>query len=110
MTIQDVMFVKDCNDIMITSRSNLVVIDFYTDWCGPCRAIAPTYSELSTQHKNIRFYKINGESDAVEPFATHVKAYPTFLFIKDEEVVDKLVGGNPDNLKRKIAELAVKFS
>lgn len=110
MSIQDVMFAKDCNDIMITSRSNLVVIDFYTDWCGPCKMVAPTYVELSKQYPNVRFYKINGESDAVETFARHVKAYPTFLFLKNDEVIDKLVGGNPDNLKRKVAELAVKFS
>jgi thioredoxin 1 len=110
MAVQELMFVKDVEAVMTESNSRLVVIDFYTDWCGPCRAIAPTYVELSKQYTSVSFYKINGEGSAVDPFVSQIKAYPTFLFIRNGQVVDKFVGGNPDNLTKKVVELATKFA
>eukprot|EP00574_Skeletonema_japonicum_P005652 CAMPEP_0201729166 /NCGR_PEP_ID=MMETSP0593-20130828/18179_1 /ASSEMBLY_ACC=CAM_ASM_000672 /TAXON_ID=267983 /ORGANISM="Skeletonema japonicum, Strain CCMP2506" /LENGTH=159 /DNA_ID=CAMNT_0048221465 /DNA_START=71 /DNA_END=550 /DNA_ORIENTATION=+ len=86
-------------------QNKLTIIDFTATWCGPCKAIAPVYKELSEEFgSNAQFIKVDVDvnPEAAQKFG--VSAMPTFVFIKGGEVVDRLMGANAARLKELIAE------
>ena len=84
-----------------------VVIDFWAEWCGPCRMIAPIIDELATEYDGrVVIAKCDVEEceDAVAKFG--VRNIPTVVFVKGGEVVDKNVGAaSKEALKAKIEKL-----
>ncbi|XAR55720.1 Monodehydroascorbate reductase (NADH) [Bertholletia excelsa] len=84
----------------------IVVANFSATWCGPCRMIAPFYSELSEKYPSLIFLTI--DVDELTEFSTSwdIKATPTFFFLKDGQQVDKLVGANKPELQKKITAVA----
>jgi len=85
----------------------LVVVDFYADWCGPCRAIAPKVHALSEQHaRSCVFLKVN--VDVARDVAAHcaVRAMPTFHFYLRGSKVDDFAGADPNRLEATIARFA----
>jgi len=84
-----------------------VVIDFWAEWCGPCRMIAPIVDELATEYGD---KVVIGKCDVQENDDIAVKYgvrnIPTLLFLKNGELVDKQVGAcSKDALKEKIEKL-----
>ena len=84
-----------------------VVIEFWAEWCGPCRMVAPIIDELAAEYEG---KVIIGKCDVDENDALAVKFgirnIPTVIFLKNGEVVDKQVGADPRNLfEDKIAKL-----
>ncbi|BCR20674.1 thioredoxin [Borrelia miyamotoi] len=62
--------------------SKPAVIDFYADWCGPCKMLAPIYDELSKKYGDkIDFYKVNTDKEHEVSMALGVQSLPTILFI-----------------------------
>lgn len=92
-----------------TNQDNLVVIDFYTDWCGPCKRIAPIMEELTTKYPNTKFYKINAEypdttlQKVVK--ACEITSYPSFCFFKSSKCLKKFEGANPAAIEQHIKDL-----
>mmetsp|Transcript_3071 Transcript_3071/g.5695 ORF Transcript_3071/g.5695 Transcript_3071/m.5695 type:complete len:193 (+) Transcript_3071:72-650(+) len=84
----------------------LVMVDFFTDWCGPCKMILPFLEELQRDNKdNLQIYKMNcaGENrDLVNELG--VRVLPTFMFYKGEQNVATIKGAKRDDLKATIAE------
>lgn len=81
-----------------------VVIDFYADWCGPCKKIAPIFVELSEKYPDIVFLKVDAEvGELAEAF--DVNALPTFLFLKNGNIITRLQGANVDALKNELNKL-----
>lgn len=79
-----------------------VLVDFWAEWCGPCRALAPVVKELAEEHAGtLRVCKIDVDSSPAIPAKYSVKSIPTLLFFKDGNVVDQIVGAVP---KQKISE------
>lgn len=59
-----------------------VIIDFYADWCGPCRSVAPVLEELSNEYEDkVVIYKVNTDSEAELSQIFGIQSIPTFLFI-----------------------------
>lgn len=79
-------------------KSPVAFVDFYATWCGPCKMISPYVEKFSEMHKTVDFYKI--DVDEVPDIATYfgISAMPTFLVFKHGEVVDKIVGANPQGI------------
>ncbi|KAJ9674820.1 hypothetical protein PVL29_024007 [Vitis rotundifolia] len=79
----------------------LVVVDFTASWCGPCRVISPFLAELAKKMPNVIFLKV--DVDELETVAKEweVEAMPTFLFLKEGNVVDKIVGAKREELVQK---------
>ena len=84
----------------------LVVIDFSATWCGPCKAIAPLFQELSQAYNNnkVVFVKIDVDDNPETAAKYNVSAMPTFVFLKQGQVVDRLMGANPERLQELIEE------
>ena len=71
----------------------LTVIDFWAEWCGPCRMVSPIIEELSSEYNgNVLVGKVNVDYNPEISLKYGIRSIPTILFIKDGEVVDKHVG------------------
>lgn len=80
----------------LTKNNNNVIIDFFADWCGPCKVLTPKLEELSKQYEGvITFAKFNVEEEEDEDTLTNlsIRNLPTLLFYKNGEVVDRVSGG-----------------
>ncbi|KAJ6043954.1 hypothetical protein N7499_006459 [Penicillium canescens] len=97
----------------LLSASRLVVADFYADWCGPCKAIAPAYNSLATQlsrPNQITFTKINVDHQQDLAKAYGVTAMPTFIVFKNGRVNQTVKGANPAQLNSIVQKLASEAS
>ena len=80
-----------------------VLVDFYADWCGPCKKMAPIVEEIATEYDGkLKVGKCNIDDNMQLAQKYRVASIPTFLIIKGGEVVDTLIGGDPDGLYDKI--------
>ena len=75
------------------TASGTYAIDFYADWCGPCKMMAPVFDEASeTYDGKVKFGKINIDEQRKLAMTHKVMSIPTLLFIKDGEVKDRVTG------------------
>jgi thioredoxin 1 len=83
------------------------VIDFYADWCGPCKMVAPILEELSGEYKGkINIYKIDTEAEQELAMAFGIRSIPSMLFVPKEGQPQMAVGALPkDSLKQAISEV-----
>jgi thioredoxin 1 len=88
-----------------TSQSGLCLVDFYADWCAPCKVIAPKIDELAEHNPDVRFYKVNVDVSSDIATQEGVTAMPTFIFYKDGKRVDIVVGANLSLIKFKLEQL-----
>lgn len=73
-----------------------VMVDFYADWCGPCKMLAPVIDELASEYEGkIKIGKLDTDSNRVTASEFNVMSIPTIVFIKDGKVVDTAVGVLP---------------
>ncbi|KAI0424203.1 thioredoxin-like protein [Xylaria sp. FL1042] len=96
----------------ILASSTIVVADFYADWCGPCKMIAPTFESLSTKFAKpgkIAFCKVNVDNHQSIAQSHGVSAMPTFLIFKSGSVIETIKGANPPALTAAV-EKAVKLA
>jgi thioredoxin 1 len=91
----------------VLDSDKLSVIDFWAEWCGPCRAIGPVIEELAKEYDGkVKIGKINVDHNPQVSMDYGITSIPAILFVKNGEVVDKLVGAQPKaNFVKKIEAL-----
>ncbi|XP_010926621.3 thioredoxin F, chloroplastic [Elaeis guineensis] len=79
--------------------SKIVVLDMYTQWCGPCKVMAPKFQELSEKHLDVVFLKLDCNQEN-KPLAKElgIRAVPTFKILKDSKVIKEVTGAKLDDL------------
>lgn len=83
---------KDAFQKEVIDQKGLVLVDFYADWCGPCKLTSPIVEELSGEIKDIKFVKVDVDAnpDLVQNYS--VFSIPTFIIFKNGAVVNQFIG------------------
>lgn len=82
----------------VLKSNQLVLVDFWAEWCGPCRMLAPIVDEIAEEFKGkIVVGKVDVDNNPEVCAKYGIRNIPTILFIKNGEVVDKQVGAAPKN-------------
>jgi len=75
--------------------NEIVLVDFWASWCGPCRAFAPTFTKSSEQHLDIVFAKVDTEAEEQLAAAAEIRAIPTLMAFKKGHLVFNQAGALP---------------
>lgn len=106
-TSQMVQVVKsEAEFTQFINQNNLVVVDFFATWCGPCKMIAPMLEKFSQEYSSASFYKVDVDELPTVAASQSVTSMPTLLFFKSGELVGKVIGANPAAIKQTLAKLA----
>ena len=76
----------------VKSSDKLVFVDFYADWCGPCRMMAPIVEEISEEVEGVDFYKVNCDDEQELASKYEVMTIPTLLILKKGEQIKEFIG------------------
>ena len=84
---------KDFENII--SNNNITLIDFYADWCGPCKALSPIIDDIAKSETHITVGKVNVEEERELATKFGVRSIPTMVIFKNGKEVNRLVGFLP---------------
>lgn len=86
-------------------KEGLVLVDFYAEWCGPCKMLSPVLEQINKENKDVKVVKVNIEDSRTLASYYQVQSIPTLVLLKDGEFIQKMIGFNP---KKKIEEFISK--
>jgi len=95
---------EDTFDAEMGKHEELLMVDFWAEWCAPCRAIAPALDELARESAGkVSLAKVNIDEHPALAARYGIRSIPTILFIKSGEVVDQVIGAVPKaQIKKKM--------
>jgi len=82
-------------DSEVLNSDKTVLVDFYADWCGPCRMVSPIVEEIAAEHPEIKVCKINVDENPEIATTFEVMSIPALFVMKDGEIVNQAVGAKP---------------
>ncbi|MBM6839439.1 thioredoxin [Clostridium saudiense] len=86
-------------------KDGLVLIDFYAEWCGPCKMLSPVLEQINKEHKDVKVVKVNIDDSRSIASYYQIQSIPTLVLLKDGEFIQRMIGFNP---KKKIEEFIEK--
>ena len=99
-TVTDATFEVD-----VLKNSKPVVVDYWAEWCGPCRQVSPVLEEIASEHSEIDVVKLNVDENPAVTQRYGIMNIPTLSVFKDGEVVKEIVGAKPKSaLLRELAD------
>lgn len=90
-----VLKVTKDNFFDVKNSDKTVLLDFYADWCGPCRMVGPIIEELAVENPDVLFGKINVDEEQELAATFSVMSIPTLVVMRNGEVVAKSMGAKP---------------
>lgn len=91
-------------------KNTACVIDVFTEWCGPCKAIKPFFANLPNSYPQIRFFKMDLDKNKFLGTSLGIQSIPTFLFIHKGQVVKKMAGADQNGLLTNIKWLISSYN
>jgi thioredoxin 1 len=86
------------------TANETVIIDFWADWCGPCKMFAPTYETVSANFPNIVFGKVDTEAQQALAASFNIMSIPTLMIVKEQVVIFSQAGALPEAALTDIVE------
>lgn len=83
------------NEFEETIKEGLVLVDFYADWCGPCKMLGPILEELSAELRDVTIAKVNVDDNGDLAAQLGVRSIPAVFLFKDGKQVDQFIGLQP---------------
>jgi thioredoxin len=95
-------------DETLAQHAEIVMVDFWAEWCGPCRALAPTLDDLARESSGrVTLAKVNVDENPGLAARYGIRSIPTVLFVKQGKVADQVIGAVPKaKIKEKLDALA----
>jgi len=95
-------------DEALAANQSVMMVDFWAEWCGPCRAIAPVLEDLARESAGaVTLAKVNVDENPSLAARYGIRSIPTVLFVKQGKVADQVIGAVPKaQLKKKLDALA----
>ena len=94
---KNVLMATDSNfETEVLKEPGLTLVDFWAEWCGPCKALGPTIDALADQYAGkVKVYKLNVDENPEAAQKFRIRGIPTVLVLKGGQLVDQLVGNQP---------------
>lgn len=102
------------------TSDGITLVDFWADWCGPCKAFAPVYEQASEQHPDVTFGKVDTEDQQAIAAAANIRSIPTLMAFRDgilvfaqpgalpapalEQVITAVKGLDMEDVRKQVAE------
>jgi thioredoxin 1 len=103
MASEKIQTLTDANfEQAVNQSAQPILVDFWAEWCGPCRRLAPTVDELATDYDGrVVVAKMNVDENPATPMRFSIRGIPTLLLFKQGQIVEQVVGlADKDSLKR----------
>ncbi len=95
-------------DEEVVKSDTPVVVDFWAEWCGPCKMIAPLVEELAGEYEGkVKFTKLDVDSNPQTPMQFGIRGIPTLLIFNDGKPVGQVVGAVPKTMLKKRVDEAI---
>ncbi|MBC7693630.1 MAG: thioredoxin [Methylotenera sp.] len=83
----------------VLKSQELAVVDFWAEWCGPCKMLGPTIEAIADEYSGkIKVFKMDVDSNPTTPTQFHIRGIPTVILFRNGQVVDQLVGNQPKDV------------
>ncbi len=87
-----VIDLNDTNFDQTVSAENLTLVDFWAEWCGPCKSMHPVFESLSKKYPNVKFARVNVDQNQNISAKFAVQSIPTFIMFKSGQILDRMMG------------------
>jgi thioredoxin len=92
--VATIMLTKD-NFEEVVNGNDMVLVDFWAPWCGPCKGFAPVFDAASEKHSDIVFAKVNTEDERELAASLNIRSIPTLMFFREKVILFSQAGALP---------------
>lgn len=89
------------------SRDKVTLIDFWAEWCGPCKMLTPILEELDLEYSQVDFFKVDADSNTELAKELEISSLPTVILWRSGEIIARQTGAKPKALMRKFIDDAI---